>query len=84
MCVLLIWLSYQNQFGEIQPGQFVSSTTRTKHRAKDNAEAAELTESSPNESREDVTGSGVRVERQTPVHEARNSLGVSFEWILYI
>ena len=39
-----------NQFGEIQPGQLVSSTTRTKHRAKDNAELTELTEleSTPN------------------------------------
>ena len=35
-----------NQFGEIQPGQLVSSTTHTKHCAKDNAELTEL-ESTP-------------------------------------
>jgi hypothetical protein len=49
--VICICLSYGcrtkthvNQFGEIQPGQLVSPTTRTKHRAKDNAELVESTE----------------------------------------
>src|SRR5260221_13616299 len=34
--------TFVNQFGEVQPGQLVSSTTRTKHRAKDNADLTEI------------------------------------------